>query len=63
MFNFMHPKPVVSRKPVAEMTIKQAARQPINADTVQQALTIACLQKSVLNGVVASNPTLSARRL
>jgi len=26
MFNFIHPKPVVSRRPVAEHSVKQAAR-------------------------------------
>jgi len=62
MFNFMHPKPVVSRKPVAEMTIKQAARQTINADTVLQALPNEERQKPVLNGVEASNPKLPVRR-
>jgi hypothetical protein len=62
MFNFMHPKPVVSRKPVAEMTIKQAARQTVNADTVLRALPNEDRQKTVLNGVVESNPKLPVRR-
>jgi len=34
MFNFIHPKPVVSRRPVAEMMVRQEARASINADTV-----------------------------
>lgn len=63
MFNFMHPKPVVSRKPVAEMTIKQAARQTINADTVLQALPNEERQKNALNGVAESvNSKLPVRR-
>lgn len=62
MFNFMHPKPVVSRKPVAEMTIKQAVRQTINADTVLLALPHEDRQKNTLNRVGASNPKLPVRR-
>jgi len=62
MFNFMHPKPVVSRKPVDEMTIKQAVRQTINTDTVLYALRNEDRQKSVVNGVAASNPKLPVRR-
>lgn len=62
MFNFIHPRPVVSRKPVAEMTIKQAVRQTINADTVLQALPDKRRQKPVLNGVAESNSTLPVRR-
>ena len=62
MFNFIHPRPVVSRKPVAEMTIKQAVRQTINADTVLQALPNEDRQKTVLNEVEASNPKLPVRR-
>jgi hypothetical protein len=62
MFNFIHPRPVVCRKPVAEMTIKQAARQTVNADTVLQALPNADRQEPVLNGVVESNPKLPVRR-
>jgi hypothetical protein len=34
MFNFLHPQPVVRRKPVAEMVVRQAARASVNADTV-----------------------------
>lgn len=58
MFNFMHPRPVVSRKPVAEMTIKQAARQTVYADTVLQALANEVRQEPVLNEVAAPNPKL-----
>jgi len=62
MFNFMHPKPVVSRKPVAEMSIKQAVRQTVNADTVLQALSNEDRKKTALNGAGASNPKLPVRR-
>lgn len=62
LFNFIHPRPFVSRKPVAEITIKQVVRQTINADTVLQALPGENRQKSVLNEVAASSPKLPVRR-
>jgi hypothetical protein len=62
MFNFSHPQPVVSRKPVAEMTIKQAARKAIDADTVLQALPNEHRQRPVLTGVAAPSPKLPAGR-
>ena len=63
MFDFIHPRPVVSRKPVAEMTIKQSVRQTINADTVLQALPNEDRQKAALNGKVASTSKLPVARL
>ncbi len=62
MFNFIHPRPVVSRKPVAEISIKQAVRQTINADTVLQALPDEDRQKAALNGEVASTSKLPFRQ-
>ncbi len=34
MFNFMHPQPVVSHRPVAEMLVLQEAKASINTDTL-----------------------------
>jgi hypothetical protein len=57
MFNFIHPKPVVSRRPVAEMIVRQEARASINAYTVLVAKPSRHRQEEApLDEVKAPNP-------
>jgi hypothetical protein len=62
MFNFIHPKPVVSRRPVAEMTVRQEARALINADTVLYAKPFRLREEVPVDGVKAPNPANTLRR-
>jgi hypothetical protein len=61
MFNFLHPKPVVNRRPVAELVVRQEARAIINADTVLYALPRQHLQKVPLKEVNGRNLVIPPR--
>jgi hypothetical protein len=61
MFNFMHPKPVVSRRPVAEMTVRQEARASINANTVLYAKPSRRREEVPVEGVKAQKPVKPLR--
>jgi hypothetical protein len=62
MFNFLHPKSVVSRRAVAVMIVRQEARATINADTVLYALPSQHRQKAPLNEVNKQSPVIPLRR-
>jgi hypothetical protein len=62
MFNFIHPKPVVSRRPVAEMIVRQEARALINADTVLYAKPFRLREEVSADGVKALSPANTLRR-
>jgi hypothetical protein len=57
MFNFIHPQPVVSRRPVAEMIVRKAARASINAETLLIAKPSRHRQEAPSDDVKALNPS------
>lgn len=57
MFNFIHPQPVASRRPVAEMIVRQDARASMTADTLLIAKPSRLRQEAPLNNVKALNPS------